>query len=285
MNYLAHAYLSFNDPGILVGNMISDFVKGRKQYDYPEAIQKGIRLHRLIDSFTDQHPATREAKSIFKPAVGAYAGAFIDVVYDHFLAKDEAELAEPELQRFAEQVYAQLTDHHHLLPEKFAGMLPYMRTQNWLYHYRSEYGIEKSFGGLVRRAAGTSAFAADVTKVNYKVKSNFESRFTGAKNVVWSATDAYLKASFSIADENVEAFFDGEGDLIGLSRKVDLQKLPLNAIQKIKKEYASYKVSEAIEFDRDGDKAYFLSLEDGTKKQILEVSLYGAVSKFKGFEK
>lgn len=134
-------------------------------------------------------------------------------------------------------------------------------------------------------AAGTSAFAADVTKVNYKVKSNFESRFTGAKNVVWSATDAYLKASFSIADENVEAFFDGEGDLIGLSRKVDLQKLPLNAIQKIKKDYASYKVSEAIEFDRDGDKAYFLSLEDGTKKQILEVSLYGAVSKFKGFEK
>lgn len=134
-------------------------------------------------------------------------------------------------------------------------------------------------------AAGTSAFAADVTKVNYKVKSNFESRFTGAKNVVWSATDAYLKASFSIADENVEAFFDGEGDIIGLSRKVDLQKLPLNAIQKIKKEYASYKVSEAIEFDRDGDKAYFLSLEDGTKKQILEVSLYGAVSKFKGFEK
>lgn len=153
MNYLAHAYLSFNDPGILVGNMISDFVKGKKQYDYPEAIQKGIRLHRLIDSYTDQHPATREAKAIFKPAVGPYAGAFIDVVYDHFLAKDESELAEPELQRFAEKVYAQLAGHHHLLPEKFAGMLPYMSTQNWLYHYRSEYGIEKSFGGLVRRAA------------------------------------------------------------------------------------------------------------------------------------
>lgn len=135
-------------------------------------------------------------------------------------------------------------------------------------------------------AAGSTAFAADVTtKVNYKVKSNFESRFHGAQNVVWSATNAYLKASFSIADENVEAFFDGEGDLIGLSRKVDLKRLPLNAIQKIKKEYASYRVKEALEFDRDGDKSYFLSLEDGTKKQILEVSLYGAVSKFKGFEK
>ncbi len=51
MNYLAHAYLSFHDPEVLVGNMISDFVKGKKQYDYPDGIQKGIRLHRIIDLF------------------------------------------------------------------------------------------------------------------------------------------------------------------------------------------------------------------------------------------
>lgn len=153
MNYLAHAYLSFNHPGILVGNMISDFVKGKKQYDYPDVVQKGIRLHRAIDTFTDQHPATREAKQLFKPTVGAYAGAFIDVVYDHFLAADETELAEPDLLLFANRVYTQLAEQQSLLPEKFAGMLPYMTSQNWLYHYRSEYGIEKSFGGLVRRAA------------------------------------------------------------------------------------------------------------------------------------
>lgn len=153
MNYLAHAYLSFNHPGILVGNMISDFVKGKKQFDFPDTVQKGIRLHRAIDTFTDQHPATREAKQIFKPAVGAYAGAFIDVVYDHFLAADETELAEPDLLLFAKGVYTQLAEQQALLPEKFAGMLPYMTSQNWLYHYRSEYGIEKSFGGLVRRAA------------------------------------------------------------------------------------------------------------------------------------
>jgi len=118
MNYLAHAYLSFNLPQILVGNMISDYIKGKKQFDYPETIQKGIRLHRAIDTFTDQHAATREAKKFFKPAVGAYAGAFMDVVYDHFLARDEAELAEHDLQQFTRQVYTQLSEHHHLLPEK-----------------------------------------------------------------------------------------------------------------------------------------------------------------------
>ena len=65
MNYLAHAYLSFNKPGILAGNMISDFVKGKRKYDYPEEIQHGIAVHREIDRFTDAHSITKEAKEIF----------------------------------------------------------------------------------------------------------------------------------------------------------------------------------------------------------------------------
>ncbi len=85
MNYLAHAYLSFNEPEILVGNMISDFVKGKKQFDFAETIHKGIVLHRSIDAFTDEHEITKQAKEIFKPAVGLYAGAFVDVVMIIFL--------------------------------------------------------------------------------------------------------------------------------------------------------------------------------------------------------
>ena len=84
MNLLAHAYLSFGQPQLLVGNMISDYVKGKKQYDYPLGIQQGIRLHRAIDAFTDSHAATAKGKAIFKPAVGLYAGAFMDVVYAIF---------------------------------------------------------------------------------------------------------------------------------------------------------------------------------------------------------
>ncbi len=153
MNYLAHAYLSFGNPEILVGNMISDFVKGKKQYDYPLQVQKGIRLHRAIDEFTDNHPATREGKFLLKPTAGAYAGAFMDVVYDHFLALDPFELAPKEWLLFSTETYHQLSQYKEILPEKFAKMLPYMTEQNWLYHYRHVEGIEKSFGGLVKRAA------------------------------------------------------------------------------------------------------------------------------------
>ena len=62
MNFLAHAYLSFNEPEIWVGNMISDFVKGQKKLEYPEGIQTGIQIHRNIDEFTDTH----ESLGIFK---------------------------------------------------------------------------------------------------------------------------------------------------------------------------------------------------------------------------
>jgi acyl carrier protein phosphodiesterase len=153
MNYLAHAYLSFQNPGILVGNMISDFVKGKKQYDYPMLVREGIRLHRGIDTFTDADQATHEGKRFFKPFVGLYAGAFMDIVYDHFLALDQTELDEQGWKHFAAETYTQLAAHESFLPEKFARTLPYMRSQDWLYNYRFGWGIRNSFEGLVRRAS------------------------------------------------------------------------------------------------------------------------------------
>ena len=153
MNYLAHAYLSFNEPAILVGNMISDFIKGKKQFDYPGPIQKGIRLHRAIDNFTDTHPVTQQLKSYFRPAYRLYSGAFSDVVYDHFLANDSNEFAsENNLKEFTGTTYRLLETNAALFPQAFQQMFPYMREQDWLFNYRYKWGIEKSFGGLVRRA-------------------------------------------------------------------------------------------------------------------------------------
>jgi acyl carrier protein phosphodiesterase len=153
MNLLAHAYLSFNNEALLVGNMISDYVKGKKQYDYPLPIQAGIQLHRAIDEFTDTHEATLEIKKLFKPIYRLYAGAFIDVVYDYFLANDANEFETKEhLQIFTQNTYNLLQKNEVHFPEKFAKMYPYMQSQNWLYHYRTNEGMQKSFGGLARRA-------------------------------------------------------------------------------------------------------------------------------------
>lgn len=160
MNFLAHSHLSFNHPEILAGNMISDFVKGRKKFDYSQGIQDGIFLHRQIDTFTDYHAATKEAAKFLKPAVGLYAGAFIDVAYDHFLANDANEFTDAFLQKHAEKTYSILTGYTAVLPAPFQSMLPYMQSQNWLYNYKSLEGTKRSFDGVVRRARYLNSSAA-----------------------------------------------------------------------------------------------------------------------------
>jgi acyl carrier protein phosphodiesterase len=152
LNYLAHAYLSFGDPDILAGNMISDFVKGKKKYEYADRIQMGIALHRKIDEYTDSHPATRQAGEFLKNAAGPYAGAFVDIVYDHFLANDPYEFEEGALADFSQNTYLQLEPFQKIFPEKFQRFFYYMHTQNWLLNYRSTKGIHNSFRGLCHRA-------------------------------------------------------------------------------------------------------------------------------------
>ena len=152
MNYLAHAYLSFGDPDILAGNMISDFVKGKKKFDYPDRIRMGITLHRKIDEYTDTHPATQQAKQFLRTTAGLYAGSFVDIIYDHFLANDSYEFEEGVLSDFTQKTYIQLESYEKWFPEKFKNFFFYMRMQDWLLNYRSTLGIHNSFKGLCRRA-------------------------------------------------------------------------------------------------------------------------------------
>jgi acyl carrier protein phosphodiesterase len=179
LNYLAHAYLSFGQPEILVGNLISDFVKGKKKYDYPPGIQNGIALHRAIDAFTDEHPATKEAKNIFRPAYRLYSGAFMDIVYDHFLATDENEFPSDTLFDFSQRVYTVMDGYTIWLPPVFLRFFPYMKSQNWLFNYRTHEGMAKSMEGLVRRAAyiAESQTAYQLFEQHYQLLQQYYRQF------------------------------------------------------------------------------------------------------------
>ena len=151
MNFLAHSYLSFSEEQ-LVGNMIADFVKNRDVARLPESIQKGIKLHRAIDTFTDAHPLIHEAKAPFRPLVRLYSGAFVDVAFDYFLANDTTENSQCEWQEHSQRVYAVLRRYEEFLPEVFKKVLDKMQQDDWLYNYRNEWGIEYSFRNVVNKA-------------------------------------------------------------------------------------------------------------------------------------
>lgn len=154
MNYLGHAYLSFGHPELLVGNMIGDYVKGNEAlHRLPPGIQKGVMLHRQIDSYTDMHPATAKCKTFFREDYRLYAGAFVDSMMDHFIANDpQCFESEQALFDFTQATYATVREYDAILPEKFRMMFGHMQSDNWLYRYRTLKGMQKSFQGLVHRA-------------------------------------------------------------------------------------------------------------------------------------
>ncbi|HEY0298959.1 MAG TPA: ACP phosphodiesterase [Arachidicoccus sp.] len=188
MNFLAHAYLSFNNPQTLTGNMMGDFVKGKQKDLFPEGIKRGIELHRFIDSFTDAHPVVYEAKKAFKSVVGRYAGAFVDISFDYFLANDIKEKTAEEWEIFAQDAYAILENQQQYFPERFARLFPYMREHDWLYNYRFEWGIENSFSNIIRRAKYLSIDKTIVFAVFQQnivlLKESYDAFFPDLKNAV-----------------------------------------------------------------------------------------------------
>jgi acyl carrier protein phosphodiesterase len=197
MNYLAHAFLSFNNADLLVGNMIADYIKGNKQFDYSNGIQAGIKLHRAIDFFTDTHEASQEIKNLFKPTYRLYAGAFIDVVYDYFLANDTVHFtSENELRAFANNTYEILEKRQPDFPEKFGKMFPFMQSQDWLYNYRTDIGMQKSFGGLRKRAKyiEETETAFQIFLDNKKIiQESYDAFFPALKNFALNKSTELLK--------------------------------------------------------------------------------------------
>ncbi len=152
MNFLAHIYLSGEDDLLMVGNFIADSVRGKSFSEYPEAVQRGILLHRKIDSFTDNHDVVSASKDRLRPEFGKWPSVIVDVFYDHFLAIHWGRYHSQPLPEFSQKVYATLKQHHEYLPKRIQGFLPYMTQGDWLYNYSKLSGIERALWGISRRS-------------------------------------------------------------------------------------------------------------------------------------
>ncbi len=175
MNFLAHLYLAAPPAapdylGRLTGQFIADSVPGRRLEAYPAAVQAGIRAHRAIDTFTDQHPVVRRSTARLRQAgTGKYAGVVSDVFMDHFLARNFAEIAGEGLAGFTQRVYAELASQEAVFPAAVQRFFPHLVQHNWLLHYAGLEGIARALLGLSRRASPGSGMdaATDELRRNY----------------------------------------------------------------------------------------------------------------------
>lgn len=176
MNFLGHLYLSGDDPLVITGNFMADAVKGRDLSRFDPVVQRGIRLHRRIDAFTDAHRAEHPGRVALRAHAGHYAPVVLDLFFDHLLARNWA-LWHPEpLPSFAARMYGVLQNHAHLMPERTRQMLPHLVAGDWLSSYATLDGLGMALHGLSRRVP-QGARMAGAERVLASHQHHFEAEF------------------------------------------------------------------------------------------------------------
>jgi acyl carrier protein phosphodiesterase len=177
MNFLAHIYLSGENDLIKIGNFMADGIRGKQFEHFPEDVQKGILLHRFIDTYTDSHDVFRTSTKRLHDRYHHYAGVIVDIVYDHFLAKNWTKYSDEELEHFVKRFYHSLHDNYEILTEKTQGLMPYMIERNWLVSYRTTEGIQHILTQMDRRSKNISQMQFAVEEL-IEFYDEFEEEFT-----------------------------------------------------------------------------------------------------------
>lgn len=169
MNFLAHLYLSGDNVDTRMGNFIGDYVKGRSLERYQDGVQKGIFIHRAIDFYTDNHPATFEVRQLFREGYRKYAGVVVDVFFDHFLARYWATFSPFPLKGFTRKFYYQMILRYRELPSKVRVVLPLLIQTNRLYSYHKIEGMEQTLQIMSRVTSlpDRTEFAIETLLYNY----------------------------------------------------------------------------------------------------------------------
>jgi len=177
MNFLAHAYLAGSDPGMIAGNLLADSVNKAQYEQLPLHVRAGVDHHRQIDIFTDTHPLVRFCRELFFPHIRHYAAVMVDVVFDHYLAKNWKEYHFQPLHDFETSVYLVLDKYAPYFPEKFAFMYSRMKAHRWLYNYQFDAYIDQTIRNLSHRSPefNGAEITLQVFRENYPI---LEDHFT-----------------------------------------------------------------------------------------------------------
>ncbi|RDI05468.1 ACP phosphodiesterase [Flavobacterium sp. AG291] len=176
MNFLAHIYLSGDNDLIKIGNFMADGIHGKPD-NFPTDVQKGIMLHRAIDTYTDAHPVFRQGTKRLHARYHHYAGVIMDIFYDHFLAKNWSDYHNQPLLDYTLAFYKSLEENYEMLTEKTKVLMPYMVQYNWLASYATIEGIGRILTQMDNRTKNKSGMRTSVDELQEFYKE-YETEFT-----------------------------------------------------------------------------------------------------------
>jgi hypothetical protein len=90
---------------------------------------------------------------------------------------------------------------------------------------------------------GTASFANNDESINQRAEQSFKKEFAQAKDVSWQKAGEMVKATFTLNERVLFAYYNESGDLIALTRNITTDQLPITLVTSLKKNYADYWVS------------------------------------------
>lgn len=162
---------------ITIGNFVADAIRGNKYKLLAPEIQIGVKLHRHIDTFTDSHPIVRQSTKRLHKNYSHYSGVIVDILYDHFLAKNWHQYSDIPLDTFIDDFYNLLKENFDILPVRFQKLMPFMIADNWLLSYAEIDGIQRVLNGMNKRTKNKSGMNLATNELK-EFYTEFETEFS-----------------------------------------------------------------------------------------------------------
>ena len=114
-------------------------------------IQKGIELHRKIDSYTDKHKEVKFCTKLLHPTQGKYSPVVVDVLFDYVLFHNWVRYSGITYDDFEIQVYDSIRRGIDEFPDRIQKTAIAMVDGRFLSAYTTLEGMRKTFTRMERR--------------------------------------------------------------------------------------------------------------------------------------
>lgn len=117
---------------------------------------------------------------------------------------------------------------------------------------------------LVLTTLTISAFADNTKLVNQKVINSFTRSFGNVEDIRWEIKNDLYKVTFKSGGKEMYAYYNGQGDMIAITRNIHLDQLPLTLSAELKSKFNESWMTDLFEVSANGETAYYATVESAT---------------------
>jgi hypothetical protein len=123
---------------------------------------------------------------------------------------------------------------------------------------------------------GSASFANNDESINERAAQSFKKEFAQAKDVSWQKSGDMIRATFTLNERVLFAYYNQSGDLMAITRNITTDQLPIALQASLRKNYADYWVSDLFEMVSGGQTSYYVTLENADHKVVLKSEDFGS---------